>query len=43
MQIPTMFLIDRKGILRYVDALEGTDQKVAALLAEDGPATQPAK
>ena len=41
-QIPTMFLIDRKGNLRYVDALEGTDEKVAALLAESGPATQPA-
>lgn len=42
-QIPTMFLIDRKGVLRYVDALEGTETKVAALLAEPGPATQPAK
>jgi thiol-disulfide isomerase/thioredoxin len=42
MQIPTMFLIDRKGNLRYTDALEGTDEKVAALLAEQGPATQPA-
>ncbi len=42
LQIPTMFLIDRKGNLRSVDALEGTDEKVAALLAEPGPATPPA-
>ncbi|HUO07462.1 MAG TPA: TlpA disulfide reductase family protein [Phycisphaerae bacterium] len=40
--IPTMFLIDKKGILRYVDAREGTEEKVAALLAEGEPATQPA-
>ena len=42
LQIPTMFLIDRNGNLRYVDALEGTDEKVAALLAEPEPATPPA-
>jgi thiol-disulfide isomerase/thioredoxin len=40
-QIPTMFLIDKKGVLRYVDALDGTEEKVAALLAENDAATQP--
>lgn len=32
--IPTMFLIDKKGILRYIDAREDTDTKIAQLLAE---------
>jgi thiol-disulfide isomerase/thioredoxin len=32
--IPTMFLLDKKGILRDVDARDGTDAKVAKLLAE---------
>lgn len=46
--IPTMFLVDKKGVLRFVDAREGTDEKVAKLLAEPegagpaAPATQPA-
>jgi thiol-disulfide isomerase/thioredoxin len=42
--IPTMFLIDKKGVLRYVDAREGTEEKVAKLLAEtdEKPATEPA-
>ena len=30
--IPTMFLIDKKGVLRYVDAGEETEAKVAKLL-----------
>jgi thiol-disulfide isomerase/thioredoxin len=47
--IPTMFLIDKKGVLRYVDAREGTEEKVKKLLAEPDepgttrPATAPAK
>ncbi len=32
--IPTMFLIDKKGILRYIDAREDTATKIAQLLAE---------
>ncbi len=32
--IPTMFLIDRQGVLRHVDAREDTETKVKALLAE---------
>jgi thiol-disulfide isomerase/thioredoxin len=32
--IPTMFLIDKKGILRYIDAERDTAMKVAQLLAE---------
>ena len=32
--IPTMFLLDKKGILRDVDARDGTDAKIAKLLAE---------
>jgi thiol-disulfide isomerase/thioredoxin len=32
--IPTMFLIDRKGTLRYIDAREDTATKIAQLLAE---------
>ncbi len=34
--IPTMFLIDRQGMLRYIDAREDTATKIAQLLAE-GP------
>jgi thiol-disulfide isomerase/thioredoxin len=32
--IPTMFLLDKKGVLRDVDARDGTDAKIAKLLAE---------
>jgi thiol-disulfide isomerase/thioredoxin len=32
--IPTMFLLDKKGIVRDVDARDGTDSKIAKLLAE---------
>ena len=32
--IPTMFLIDRKGVLRYVDARENLEKEVAQLVAE---------
>jgi thiol-disulfide isomerase/thioredoxin len=32
--IPTMFLVDKKGVLRYVDAREDTVAKVEKLLAE---------
>jgi thiol-disulfide isomerase/thioredoxin len=32
--IPTMFLIDKKGTLRFVDAREGTAEKIEKLLAE---------
>ena len=32
--IPTMFLIDKKGVLRYIDARDDTAEKVAKLLAE---------
>jgi thiol-disulfide isomerase/thioredoxin len=32
--IPTMFLVDKKGVLRDVDARDGTDAKIAKLLAE---------
>jgi hypothetical protein len=44
-----MFLVDRNGVLRFIDAREGTEEKVAKLLAEPAgagpaaPATQPAK
>jgi thiol-disulfide isomerase/thioredoxin len=43
--IPTMFLIDKKGVLRYVDARDDLAGKVKTLLAEgnSGPAMQPAK
>ncbi|HVX85084.1 MAG TPA: TlpA disulfide reductase family protein [Phycisphaerae bacterium] len=42
--IPTMFLIDKKGVLRYIDARDNLDAKVAKLLAEpDAPATAPAQ
>ena len=37
-----MFLIDRNGVLRYVDARENLEKKIAALVAE-APATAPAK
>ncbi len=41
--IPTMFLIDRKGILRDVEAREDLETKVKALIAEsDAPSTVPA-
>jgi thiol-disulfide isomerase/thioredoxin len=42
--IPQMFLIDREGILRYVDARENLEKKVALLLAEapKGAETKPA-
>jgi thiol-disulfide isomerase/thioredoxin len=32
--IPTMFLIDKKGTVRFVDAREGTAEKIEKLLAE---------
>jgi thiol-disulfide isomerase/thioredoxin len=32
--IPAMFLVDREGILRFVDARDGLEKKVAQLLAE---------
>lgn len=32
--LPTTFLIDRKGTLRFVDAQEDTEKKIKALLAE---------
>jgi thiol-disulfide isomerase/thioredoxin len=32
--IPTMFLIDKKGMVRFVDAREGTAEKIEKLLAE---------
>jgi len=39
--IPAMFLIDRKGVLRYVDAREDLAKKVAELVAEsDKPAAK---
>jgi thiol-disulfide isomerase/thioredoxin len=53
--IPTMFLVDKKGVLRYVDARENLESKVQKLLAESegagpaapsaegGAATMPAK
>jgi thiol-disulfide isomerase/thioredoxin len=44
--IPAMFLLDRNGNLRYVDARENLAKKVAALIAETpttAPATAPAK
>jgi peroxiredoxin len=43
--IPQMFLIDRDGILRYVDADQGLEKKVAKLLDEKvtaQPTTKPA-
>ncbi|HUO07557.1 MAG TPA: TlpA disulfide reductase family protein [Phycisphaerae bacterium] len=33
--IPTMFLIDKKGVLRYTDAREDTENKIVQLLAEN--------
>jgi thiol-disulfide isomerase/thioredoxin len=38
--IPTMFLVDKKGVLRYVDAREDLESKIQKLLAE--PDTGPA-
>lgn len=43
MGIPTMFLLDRQGVLRYVDAREDLEGKVKTLLAEGSATTQPAK
>lgn len=40
--IPAMFLIDRNGVLRYVDARTDLDKKIAALVAEPAPAAAPA-
>jgi thiol-disulfide isomerase/thioredoxin len=42
--IPTMFLIDKRGICRTVTARENYEQMIPKLLEEkaDGPATQPA-
>jgi peroxiredoxin len=42
--IPQMFLIDREGVLRYVDAREDLAKKVAKLIAETpkGAETKPA-
>jgi len=41
--IPAMFLIDRKGVLRYVDARQDLEKKIAALVAEPAPAPAAAK
>ncbi len=44
--IPTMFLVDKKGVLRYVDARQGLEEKIQKLLAEGGtavPTATPAK
>ena len=32
--IPTMWLVDKKGVLRHVDARENLEAKVQKLLAE---------
>ena len=41
--IPQMFLVDRKGVLRYVDAREDLAAKVEKLMNEkDTAATKPA-
>lgn len=40
--IPTLFLIDRQGVLRHVDARQNLEEKIKALLAEGGSATAPA-
>ncbi len=32
--IPTMFLVDKKGVLRFIDAREDTAAKIESLLAE---------
>ncbi len=34
MGIPTMFLIDKKGVLRYIDAREDTTTKIETLLSQ---------
>jgi thiol-disulfide isomerase/thioredoxin len=42
-QIPAMFLVDKKGVLRHIDGEEDMENKVKALLAEaDEPAKAPA-
>jgi thiol-disulfide isomerase/thioredoxin len=41
--IPAMFLIDRQGVLRYVDARENLEKKIAQLVAEPAPAATPGK
>ena len=33
-EIPTMFLVDKKGVLRFVDARKDAAEKIATLLAE---------
>ncbi len=40
--IPTMFLIDRAGVLRTIDARENMEDMIPKLLAEKAPETQPA-
>jgi hypothetical protein len=40
--IPQMFLIDREGILRYVDARDNLEKKVSTLVEEKKPTAQPA-
>ena len=45
-EAPTMFLVDKKGVLRYVDARQGLEEKIQKLLAEGGtavPTATPAK
>ena len=32
--IPTMFLVDKKGVLRFIDAREDTAAKIETLLGE---------
>lgn len=39
--IPTMFLIDRNGVLRHIDARQDLEEKVKALIAEKAATTQP--
>ena len=36
--IPTMFLIDKTGTLRFIDARESTEDKVKKLIEEEDPA-----
>jgi hypothetical protein len=41
--IPAMFLIDKKGVLRYLDGEEDTEERIKKLLAEpDVEAPKPA-
>jgi thiol-disulfide isomerase/thioredoxin len=35
--IPTLFIVDKKGILRYLDGEVDTEQRIKTLLAEPGP------